>query len=99
MYCAYVFVCFVFFLMLRRPPRPTRTSTLFPYTTLFRSVLDRLDVVCLDKLSGRSGIALPTRVGGRTPAHATASGKAILAWTDPRQVDAIFRGKIGRAHV
>src|SRR3546814_13038479 len=24
--------------MLRRPPRPTRTSTLFPYTTLFRSV-------------------------------------------------------------
>src|SRR3546814_12044739 len=28
--------CF-FFLMLRRPPRSTRTDTLFPYTTLFRS--------------------------------------------------------------
>src|SRR3546814_1309829 len=26
-----------FFLMLRRPPRSTRTDTLFPYTTLFRS--------------------------------------------------------------
>src|SRR3546814_19191815 len=32
--------CFfvVFFLMIRRPPRSTRTDTLFPYTTLFRSI-------------------------------------------------------------
>src|SRR3546814_9213957 len=29
-------VC-LFFLMIRRPPRSTRTDTLFPYTTLFRS--------------------------------------------------------------
>src|SRR3546814_14997975 len=30
--------CIVFFfLMIRRPPRSTRTDTLFPYTTLFRS--------------------------------------------------------------
>src|SRR3546814_14057367 len=28
-----------FFLMIRRPPRSTRTDTLFPYTTLFRSAL------------------------------------------------------------
>src|SRR3546814_4507984 len=28
----------VFFLMIRRPPRSTRTDTLFPYTTLFRSL-------------------------------------------------------------
>src|SRR3546814_14198467 len=28
---------FLFFLMIRRPPRSTRTDTLFPYTTLFRS--------------------------------------------------------------
>src|SRR3546814_11098691 len=26
--------------MIRRPPRSTRTDTLFPYTTLFRSILD-----------------------------------------------------------
>src|SRR3546814_1437084 len=32
MYCFYFF-----FLMIRRPPRSTRTDTLFPYTTLFRS--------------------------------------------------------------
>src|SRR3546814_18245095 len=30
--------CGVFFLRIRRPPRSTRTDTLFPYTTLFRSV-------------------------------------------------------------
>src|SRR3546814_7852755 len=36
------FICiFFFFLMIRRPPRSTRTDTLFPYTTLFRSVNDR----------------------------------------------------------
>src|SRR3546814_20269397 len=29
--------CLVFFFMLRRPPRSTRTDTLFPYPTLFRS--------------------------------------------------------------
>src|SRR3546814_4539092 len=32
-----VMTLFCFFLMIRRPPRSTRTDTLFPYTTLFRS--------------------------------------------------------------
>src|SRR3546814_10459593 len=36
MYFFCVLLC-VFFLMIRRPPRSTRTDTLFPYTTLFRS--------------------------------------------------------------
>src|SRR3546814_4427764 len=34
-----MFVIICFFLMIRRPPRSTRTYTLFPYTTLFRSSL------------------------------------------------------------
>src|SRR3546814_17767521 len=34
-----------FFLMMRRPPRSTRTDTLFPYTTLFRSFRGRRVVV------------------------------------------------------
>src|SRR3546814_4028910 len=34
---------FFFFLMIRRPPRSTRTDTLFPYTTLFRSRQAALD--------------------------------------------------------
>src|SRR5213595_4034047 len=32
---------FFFFLMIRRPPRSTQLRTLFPYTTLFRSVPTR----------------------------------------------------------
>src|SRR3546814_7641400 len=32
-----LFRVYFFFLMIRRPPRSTRTDTLFPYTTLFRS--------------------------------------------------------------
>src|SRR3546814_18827683 len=34
-----MFLFFLFFLMIRRPPRSTRTDTLFPYTTLFRSLV------------------------------------------------------------
>src|SRR3546814_1624414 len=35
-----------FFLMVRRPPRSTRTDTLFPYTTLFRSkTITKLDAM------------------------------------------------------
>src|SRR3546814_12051075 len=32
-------LCVFFLLMIRRPPRSTRTDTLFPYTTLFRSLI------------------------------------------------------------
>src|SRR3546814_14185898 len=35
--CFLVVFCFFFFLMIRRLPRSTRTDTLFPYTTRFRS--------------------------------------------------------------
>ena len=35
-------VCFFFFLMIRRPPR----STLFPYTTLFRSISTKNNFYC-----------------------------------------------------
>src|SRR3546814_6898526 len=38
----------VFFLMIRRPPISTRTDTLFPYTTLFRST-----ATCLHRKSSR----------------------------------------------
>src|SRR6187431_3666199 len=36
-YSVLFFFFFFFFLMIRRPPRSTQQSTLFPYTTLFRS--------------------------------------------------------------
>src|SRR3546814_7889147 len=44
-------MCCVFFLMIRRPPRSTRTDTLFPYMTLFRS-LDHGAAGYLPKSSG-----------------------------------------------
>src|SRR3546814_11663099 len=37
MFSTLLLFLFLFFLMIRRPPRSTRTDTLFPYTTLFRS--------------------------------------------------------------
>src|SRR3546814_19027036 len=36
-HCPLAVLVVFFFLLMRRPPRPTRTDTLFPYTTLFRS--------------------------------------------------------------
>src|SRR3546814_11734145 len=38
-YVVVMYRLFFFFLMIRRPPRSTRTDTLFPYTTLFRSLM------------------------------------------------------------
>src|SRR3546814_6190717 len=37
--------------MIRRPPRSTRTDTLFPYTTLFRSTVSRSETARLQGLS------------------------------------------------
>src|SRR3546814_2430174 len=54
---------FIFFLMIRRPPRSTRTDTLFPYTTRFRSHLPsrlgRLEAIVVQPLP-RSGNRLET---------------------------------------
>src|SRR3546814_4057352 len=44
--------------MIRRPPRSTRTDTLFPYTTLFRSASDPLP------LAHQAPLAAPLGEGG-----------------------------------
>lgn len=46
------------------------------------AVLDGPDVVYLDKIADHALGAIPTRVGGRQPAHCTAVGKAMLAYGD-----------------
>src|SRR3546814_15502436 len=56
-YCLMIFA--FFFLMIRRPPRSTRTDTLFPYTTLFRSTYASGDLLTAAAVS--SGTALVTR--------------------------------------
>lgn len=42
-------------------------------------VLDGDDVVYLDRVGGATSFRLPTRIGGRLPAHASAIGKMLLA--------------------
>src|SRR3546814_20254196 len=57
-----VFICSCLFLMIRRPPRSTRTDTLFPYTTLFRSIDAGTPLPgAMEKVEG--SIAVPTGVG------------------------------------
>src|SRR3546814_9619541 len=66
----------VFFLMIRRPPRSTRTDTLFPYTTLFRSPASGFPCEAGRRpcQSGRDGV--PLQGGRRTALHAGDLGLA-----------------------
>lgn len=60
------------------------------------AVLDGAQIFYLDKLGGRLAASVPSRVGGRAPAHSTALGKAMLAWLEPEQVDALIGAAIRR---
>ena len=51
------------------------------------AVLDQQDVVYLDKVGGAFADTLPSRVGGRFPAHCTAVGKALLAYSPQATVN------------
>ncbi|MGK8507895.1 IclR family transcriptional regulator [Nocardia asiatica] len=57
-------------------------------------VLDGRDVLYLDKIGGRCAATVPTRLGGRMPAHSTALGKALLATLEPSVVEASFRDRL-----
>src|SRR3546814_16712831 len=76
----YISYLFVFFLMIRRPPRSTRTDTLFPYTTLFRSKSTLLRAIAgLDQpdtgtitINGRDVTTVPPQrrgIGFRSEEH------------------------------
>src|SRR3546814_14237119 len=67
-------MCMFFFLMIRRPPRSTRTDTLFPYTTLFRSHHHRPD-----RRSAREwGFRRPADHAGAKPVRTARTGRAAL---------------------
>jgi DNA-binding IclR family transcriptional regulator len=55
------------------------------------AVLDGGDVVYLEKVGNGMMTVLPSRVGGRQPAHCTAVGKAILAYNQDAEVDLMSR--------
>src|SRR3546814_14555758 len=74
--CVHLFI-FLFFLMIRRPPRSTRTDTLFPYTTLFRSLarLRALEVEVRRGFPGEAHAAVDLDVvGGRVEVRLGAVG-------------------------
>src|SRR3546814_5612009 len=75
------FFCF-FFLMIRRPPRSTRTDTLFPYTTLFRSAAEIVQVHGVD-------IVVHAQIAARHAAHAIDARRHQLG--ERRLVDQITR--------
>ena len=56
------------------------------------ALLDGKEVVYLSKMQFRKDLNIPSRVGGRMPAHATALGKAILSTQSDDQVHAKFSG-------
>jgi DNA-binding IclR family transcriptional regulator len=58
------------------------------------AVLDETEVYYLDKIGGRSAVAVPSRVGGRAPAHCTALGKAMLASLTPERIDEEYAGSL-----
>ncbi len=63
------------------------------------AVLDRKDVVFVDRHGRGLSSDGVTRVGGRAPAHATAVGKAMLAWVDDRTLSTMYGERLGsRTH-
>ncbi|OBK83971.1 IclR family transcriptional regulator [Mycolicibacter heraklionensis] len=59
-------------------------------------VLLGADVVYLDKVAGDGGALVPTRVAGRTPAYASALGKALLARLPAEDVDALVGDRLSK---
>src|SRR3546814_14393996 len=57
--------------MIRRPPRSTRTDTLFPYTTLFRSARDDVS----PRLRSVGGACSPKRPDAQRDARSVSGGK------------------------
>src|SRR3546814_2817995 len=90
--CCLSLFSYFFFLRIRRPPRATRTDTLFPYTTLFRSA-DSSGNLC--KAVRRKGGLLE---GAR---HRISRGRLLQGHGSgerpERQADAAPDGRRGRA--
>src|SRR3546814_13221946 len=89
-----------FFLMIRRPPRSTRTDTLFPYTTLFRSPVTRAIEV-----PGATGTLTFTLTEARKLSFDSLTDDSRIRWTLIGPKGTIVDGRafgsseIGRAHV
>src|SRR3546814_18430794 len=102
---------FFFFLMIRRPPRSTRTDTLFPYTTLFRSIRTCIRILMAGVPAGvdlealRAAVAGVEGVVGAHHLHvwqldeeaAYFEAHVVIEREDAYRLKEIKRGKIGKA--
>src|SRR3546814_18130246 len=86
------FLFFVFFLMIRRPPRSTRTDTLFPYTTLFRS----MRLAATAELIAVEGRQLTFRVRAEDEVDVVSEGTHSRIVVDVARFDARLRRKAGK---
>src|SRR3546814_10088186 len=77
--CLILFFNVCLFLSIRRPPRSTRTDTLFPYTTLFRSEHRRQVDAPAQMVRVEAVEELPEANVGQPPAGAAAEFPALVA--------------------
>src|SRR3546814_9851354 len=77
--------------MIRRPPRSTRTDTLFPYTTLFRSRL-RWGAQDQHRRTRRIGVGVGRRQVVHEHDDAVAARRARPAWGPARRVSGVLQG-------
>src|SRR3546814_12425954 len=90
----YTLLYISYFLMIRRPPRSTRTDTLFPYTTLFRSIIDALDVI--DGIGGAGEVLLCASAPGQLHLAISISGSTSGGLV---HADALLRRVVARPGV
>jgi DNA-binding IclR family transcriptional regulator len=64
--------------------------------TIHLAVLDGLEVLYVEKISGHGQIKKPTRVAGRMPLHCTATGKVLLAFGPRRILDEVLASPLER---
>jgi IclR family acetate operon transcriptional repressor len=66
------------------------------HETIHLGVLDKLEVLYVEKIAGRRTCPVPTVPGTRKPLHCTALGKAILAYASPKLLDAVIQNGLLR---
>src|SRR3546814_19622150 len=95
------FIFVFFFLMRRRPPRSTRTDTLFPYTTLFRSGAAGEGGAPCDDRGGQQDALVATAGAARMETGHRSflfeCGGQALAWTTPVSRAAWDKGSKSRS--
>src|SRR3546814_19185386 len=97
LYVCFLSIVYFFFLIIRRPPRSTRTDTLFPYTTLFRSAPLRLrNVVPQRDVERAAATAAARRHRHLIDEHLA---RRIEDRDPERGLEHVGGTEIGRAHV